>query len=69
MKNKFLRAETSQWRLLFDPYLLIDDGIIDLTDKGIGVRKSFLYWALQAPWKDYSIDEQKSYAKYPKINT
>ena len=29
---------------------------IDLTDKGIGVRQSFLYWALQAQWIDYNID-------------
>ena len=35
------------------------NGIIDLTDKGIGVRQSFLQWALQARWIDYNIDEQK----------
>ena len=34
--------------------------IIDLTDKGISVRQSFLLLALQARWIDYNIDEQKN---------
>ena len=36
-------------------------GLIDLTDKGIGVRHSFLYWAFRAWWINYNIDEQKSW--------
>ena len=36
------------------------NGIIHLTDTGIGVRQSFLKWALQARWIDYNIDEQKN---------
>ena len=41
----------SEWYGVFNPYIVIDDhgfdgnhinGIIDLTDKGIGVRQSFL---------------------------
>ena len=35
------------------------NGIIDLTDKGIGVRQSFLLWAVWARWIDYNKDEQK----------
>ena len=35
-------------------------GKIDLTDKGIGVRQSFLQWALHALWIDYNIDVKKS---------
>ena len=51
------------------PYIVIDDhgndvnhfnNIIDLNDKGIGVRQSFLKWALWARWVDYNIDEQKN---------
>ena len=51
-----------------NPYNMIDDhgcegnhinGIIDLTDKGIGVRQSFLQLALFTRWIDYNIDEQK----------
>ena len=35
------------------------NGIIDLTDKGIGVRQSFLYWALHARrTDDYNIDKK-----------
>ena len=34
------------------------NGIIDLIDKGIGVRQSFLKWALRARWIDYNIDEK-----------
>ena len=33
------------------------NGIIDLTDSGIGFRQSFLLWALWARWIDYNIDE------------
>ena len=36
------------------------NGIIDLTDKGIGVKQSFLKWALRAQWIDYNIDLKKS---------
>ena len=36
----------------------LKNGIIDLTDRGIGVRKSFLLWALWAQWINYNIDEQ-----------
>ena len=32
----------------------------ELTDKGIGVRQSFLKWALKAQRIDYNIDEQKN---------
>ena len=51
------------------PYIMVDypgyngnhiNGIIDLNDKGIGVRQSFLKWALWARWVDYNIDEQKN---------
>ena len=54
---------------LFNPYILIEDhsydgkhitGIIDLTDKWIGVRKFFLYWALQVWWIDYNMCEQRT---------
>ena len=35
------------------------NGIIDLTVKEIGVRHSFLLWALRDRWIDYNIDKQK----------
>ena len=35
------------------------NGIIDLTDKGIGVTQSFIYLAFWARCIDYNIDEQK----------
>ena len=47
---------------MFDGYFYDGNhinGIIDLTDKGIGVRQTFLKWALQARWINYNIDEQK----------
>ena len=34
------------------------NGIIDLTEKGIGVRQSFLLLTLQARWIGYNINEQ-----------
>ena len=57
------------WELygVFNPYIMIDDhrydgnhinGILDLADKGIGVRQSFIYWAVWARWIDYNIDEK-----------
>ena len=36
-------------------------GIIDLTDKGIGVRQLYLYWAKQARLIDYNIDKNEFY--------
>ena len=36
------------------------NGIIDLTDKGIGVRQSFLQLALGAWWIDYNKDKQNN---------
>ena len=55
-----------EWYGVFNPYILIDNpgydgnhinGIIDLTEKWIGVKQSFLLWALWARWKYYNIDE------------
>ena len=37
-------------------YLQPINGIIDLTDKGIGIRQSFLQWFLHAQWIDYNIN-------------
>ena len=34
------------------------NGIMDLTEKWIGIRPKFLKWALQAQWIDYNIDEK-----------
>ena len=39
----------------------LKNGIIDLTNKLIGVRQLFLQWALRAQWIDHSIGEQKKY--------
>ena len=48
--------------VFLNPYIVIDypgydrnhiNDIIDLTDKGMGVRQLFLYWALQARRLDY----------------
>ena len=36
------------------------NGIIELIEKGIGVRLLFLKWVLQARWIDNYIDEQKN---------
>ena len=34
------------------------NGIIDLIVKGVGLRQSFLKWAVWARWIDYNIDEK-----------
>ena len=34
--------------------------ILDLTDKGIGVRQSFLKGTLQVGWMNFNIDEEKN---------
>ena len=48
---------------IFNPFIVIDgnhiNGIIDLTEKGIGVRQSFLKWALRALCIDHNTNEQK----------
>ena len=35
------------------------NGITGLTEKGIDVKQSLLWWTLQARWIEYNIDEQK----------
>ena len=45
------------------------NGIIDLTENGIGVRQLFLQWALWARWIDYNVDEQKNLLFIHKIKT
>ena len=38
----------------------IKNSIIDLTNKGVGVRQLFLSWASWARWIGYNIDIQKT---------
>ena len=67
IKELFLKSLLR--RCIFIPYIMIEDpgydgnhinGIIGLTDQGMGVRQWFLKLGLRAWLIDYNIDEQKN---------
>ena len=45
------------------------NGIMNLTEKWIGIRPKFLKWALQAQWIDSIIDEKNNFREIIHFNS